>query len=98
MVTFDKYTVPENFESDGCSLWPDGSWIDCCRLHDYLRSVMDKLQLSMGQTDEIFLQCMVATDHTWMGILMFTGLTLFGGIYAYFKKRKADILAKEEDS
>jgi hypothetical protein len=25
---------PHPFTTDGCSLWPDGAWVDCCVEHD----------------------------------------------------------------
>ena len=29
-----KIEVPEDFKSDGCSLFPDGNYRDCCVVHD----------------------------------------------------------------
>ena len=30
----DAATPPHPFTTDGCSLWPDGPWVECCVLHD----------------------------------------------------------------
>ena len=27
---------PHDFSSDGCSLWPNGTWTECCLKHDYI--------------------------------------------------------------
>lgn len=32
--TLDGVTPERPFVTDGCSLWPDGVWVDCCVEHD----------------------------------------------------------------
>jgi hypothetical protein len=32
--TWEPPLPPNEFKSDGCSLWPDSEWVDCCVEHD----------------------------------------------------------------
>jgi hypothetical protein len=68
---------PKPFESDGCSLWWNGDWVDCCVDHD--------LGYWMGGTckerDEFDLRlrdCVAAKGHPFMADVMYLGVRVGG--------------------
>lgn len=67
------------FESDGCSLWPDGDWGDCCEGHDMDYwcggSYVDRLR-----SDARLASCVARGRwYRWLlGGVMFLGVQAFG--------------------
>ena len=47
-------TVPDNFKSDGCSLFPDGSYRDCCVEHDKAYYVGGSWRRRLNADDRLF--------------------------------------------
>lgn len=70
---------PNEFVSDGCSLWPDYDWVECCVAHDSIywmggtREDRFKADLSMKE-------CVSSTGHPIMGWIMYYGVRA-GGVY-----------------
>lgn len=65
-----------------CTLWPNGTWIDCCIGHDYDYAdggtLKDKIvaDLKLGK-------CVKKKGHPVVGAVMFLGLSIFG--YPWFR-------------
>ena len=72
----------DEFKSDGCSMWPDGNYRDCCVQHDYNAyiGIPDK------QADIELFQCVAEQDNTLMAAIMIIGLFLFRPCYRIIKK------------
>lgn len=72
----------EAFSSDGCSCWPDGSWLECCVRHDeaYWRggSWMDRFK-----ADAALARCVARGEWTrWpLAAAMFVGVRLGGASF-----------------
>lgn len=63
-------------KKDHCTLWWEGSWAQCCKAHDlaYGRGV------DRGLADAALEQCVAATGNPGMALIMFVGVTIFGGV------------------
>jgi hypothetical protein len=64
---------PHPFTSDGCSLWPDGPWVNCCLDHDIAYWCGGSSE-DRDRADEAFRQCVAAESSTGMGTVMFAGV------------------------
>ncbi len=75
-------TVPANFKSDGCSLFPDGDYLDCCVAHDkayYVGGSWTK----RWRADKKLFKCVVAKKglkHKIIAPLMWLGVRV-GGVH-----------------
>ena len=76
----DTVVTPANFESDGCSSFPDGDYFDCCFEHD-------KAYYSGGswtkrwKADKKLLKCVAAKkgfEHKLIAPVMWVGVRAFG--------------------
>lgn len=73
-------------EGDGCTLWPDAvgdlDWRHCCEIHDaaYL-GMADKWIADLSLMD-----CVAQSGAPLMGLIMFVGVTIFGGLW-YWRRR-----------
>ena len=68
---------PTAFTSDGCSLWFDGDWVECCVLHDlaYWRGGTSK---ERQEADRALEQCVIKRRHPAMAPIMFAAVRAFG--------------------
>jgi len=66
------------FTSDGCSMWPDSTWVDCCVNHDIAYwcggSAADR-----RRADDALRECVAERSSELMGILTWVGV-IMGGI------------------
>lgn len=73
---------------NGCTGWIEGNWRQCCDIHDLAYAA----QLPKVLADINLQDCVAAHGHPIMGLVMWAGVTLFGGIFyamAWWKGRKA---------
>jgi hypothetical protein len=79
---------PVPFTSDGCSMWPDGSWWSCCLDHDVVYwcggSCHDR-----SDADEALRKCVGRRAPHGMGTLMWLGVRPGGTPYSPFPWRWA---------
>ena len=68
---------PTPFTSDGCSLWFDGDWVECCVQHDlaYWRGGTSK---ERQEADRALEQCVAKRPHTVMAPIMYAAVRAFG--------------------
>jgi len=74
--------VPAKFKSDGCSLFPDGAYRDCCVEHDlaYFNGGSWKMR---WRADKKLFKCVAAKkgfEHKILAPLMWTGVRI-GGVH-----------------
>ena len=69
---------------DGCTLFLDGVWRQCCDIHDiaYVAGG-DK-----GAIDWALFECVAATGHPVMAVVMLAGVTLFGWLWWRAARRR----------
>ena len=71
------------FASDGCSLFPDGSyaepdrWLHCCVGHD-LAYWKGGTSNQRQHSDQVLRQCVSDAGHPWIGAVMYAGVRLGG--------------------
>jgi hypothetical protein len=67
---------PYPFTTDGCTLWPNGSWEQCCVIHDmaYWCGGPDKLR---RKADRDLRMCVDQKSHV-NATLMYLGIRVFG--------------------
>lgn len=69
------------FSTDGCSLFPDGSWCECCLAHDksYWQGGTEEQRV---EADKELEKCVTAvTGRDWLGSTMYYGVRFGGGPY-----------------
>lgn len=77
---------------DHCTGWWEGTWAACCAIHDsmYAQQFTTKLQADID-----LMRC-VAEHGGWpMALLMFAGVSLFGGLFWRKARRKPQPLLKD---
>lgn len=76
---------PNPFTTDGCSMWPDAAWVDCCVAHDIVYwcggSSADRCR-----ADRELREC-VSRQSAWTATLMYAGVRAGGGPYQPFPWR-----------
>ena len=65
------------FKSDGCSVWPDGDWKDCCIEHDK-EYWLGGTRTERLKSDKQLKRCVAAKGHPIIARLMYAGVR-FGG-------------------
>ena len=80
---------PHHFTTDGCSGWPDSTWVRCCIEHDIAYwcggSCKDR-----EHADEVLRECVAANGGPWgMGTMMYLGTRLGGPPWYPFSFRWA---------
>lgn len=70
-------TPPKPFKSDGCSMWPDGTWRECCVEHDRAYW-MGGTVAERKQADVLLKKCVSAKGSSAMGFLMYAGVRAGG--------------------
>ncbi len=68
---------PHRFESDGCSLWWDGNWWDCCVIHDFCYW-MGGTREERKECDRRLMHCVAAKCHPFMARVMYLGVRIGG--------------------
>ena len=68
---------PRPFTSDGCSLWPDGDWLQCCVAHD-IDYWCGGTTAQRAASDLRLKQCVAAAGHAKTGAVMEIGVYLAG--------------------
>ena len=72
--------IPANFQSDGCSLFPDGDYRDCCVEHD--RAYFDGGSWTLRwRADKKLYRCVAAKkgfEHKLIAPVMWAGVRVFG--------------------
>ena len=73
----DRIIIMKKFKSDGCSMFPDGHWVDCCYWHDkkYYEGGTSK---DRSKADWDMLGCVWDKGHPIVAIVMHLGVRLFG--------------------
>ena len=68
---------PHPFTTDGCSLWPDGSWVSCCLEHD-IAYWCGGSAAERERADDAFEHCVAANGSQGMGVVMVLGVRAGG--------------------
>ncbi len=61
------------FFTDGCSMWPDGNWQECCVTHDIVYWCGGTYEQRMNADHELR-ECVSENFYDWMGWLMEVGV------------------------
>jgi hypothetical protein len=72
-----KSQVPDGFRSDGCSLFPDGDWGECCVAHDRDYFV-GGTKAERKASDTRLRQCVRAKGHKYISAMMYIGVRVGG--------------------
>jgi len=70
---------PHNFDSDGCSCWPDGYWVECCIKHDLLYWIGGTRE-ERKRADLELKKCVLDKGHPIVARMMYFGVRL-GGVW-----------------
>jgi hypothetical protein len=73
------------FTTDGCSLWPDGSWRQCCLVHDV--SYWCGGPSARAEVDRELRSCVTAVSNRTNAFLMYAGIRLGGSRWLPFPWR-----------
>jgi len=68
---------PHRFTTDGCSEWPDGSWVNCCVEHDIAYWCGGSCE-DRERADTALRQCVADTGSEYMSTLMYLGVRAGG--------------------
>lgn len=69
--------LPEHaFTTDGCSIWPDRSWLGCCVEHD-MAYWCGGTESRREQADRALRSCVVEDRHAIAGRIMYIGVRAF---------------------
>ena len=68
---------PHRFTTDGCSLWPDGNWVDCCVAHDIAYWCGGSCD-DRKDADEALQRCIRDQGRGALGTTMYVGVRLGG--------------------
>jgi hypothetical protein len=77
---------PHRFTTDGCSLWPDGDWVECCVDHDmayWCGGTCD----DRARADAELRDCVAAHGHGGLGRAMYVGVRVGGPPWTPFPFR-----------
>ncbi len=77
--TWEEPLPPHEFDSDGCSMWPDNDWVECCVIHDTVYW-MGGTRKERKKADKELRQCVSATGHPFISSMMYFGVRA-GGVY-----------------
>jgi len=76
---FTEPLPPKPFDSDGCSLWWNGDWVDCCVDHDF-GYWMGGTCKERSEFDLRLKDCVAAKGHPFMADAMYLGVRV-GGVW-----------------
>lgn len=74
-------TPPKVFVTDGCSLWPDAVWQDCCVAHD-MKYWCGGSATARAEADQKLALCVAGAGHPIIGKVMQVGTRLGGAAIA----------------
>ena len=77
---------PHHFTTDGCSLWPDGTWVDCCVDHDIAYWCGGSCE-DRAHADATLRQCVTHRGSASMGTAMYVGVRAGGAPWLPFPFR-----------
>lgn len=77
---------PFAFTTDGCSLWPDGSWQECCVVHDVSYWCGGPPEVRI-EADQGLRACVAKRSASLNAILMYAGVRLGGNRWLPFPWR-----------
>ena len=69
--------VLKPFTTDGCSMWPNGAWIECCEIHD-IAYWKGGTEADKRLADAGLRQCIKDKNHPWAGWMMEKGVAVGG--------------------
>lgn len=72
--------MPADFESDGCSWFPDGDYRDCCVAHDKLY-YFGGIKEERRTADRQLSACVRAKGHRFLAPMMYLGVRIGGGAW-----------------
>jgi hypothetical protein len=78
--TIPSLVMPADFESDGCSWFPDGDYRNCCVQHDkqyYFGGTKEERK----SADRQLSTCVRAKGHRFLAPMMYLGVRLGGGAW-----------------
>ncbi len=70
---------PREFTTDGCSIWPDASWVSCCHVHDIAYWCGGSAEQRKA-ADQLLRQCVADSGSPITGALMGVGVRA-GGLW-----------------
>lgn len=70
---------PHAFTSDGCSMWPDGDWVECCIEHD-IAYWCGGTPNDRRRADATLAQCVASHEHPCLSTVMYNGLRGAGAL------------------
>jgi hypothetical protein len=71
---------PHPFTTDGCSLWMDGNWVDCCVEHDIAYWCGGTAQ-DRCRADQALKDCVTAKHDAFLGTVMYVGTRVGGAAW-----------------
>ena len=78
--TLPSRVMPADFKSDGCSLFPDGNYRDCCVEHDKLY-YFGGTKEERRAADRQLCTCVRAKGHRFLAPMMYLGVRIGGGAW-----------------
>jgi hypothetical protein len=76
---FNQFLPPSPFVSDGCSCWPDYTWVECCVVHD-LAYWMGGTRQERLTADLVLKTCVQEQGYPLTAGLMYYGVRI-GGVW-----------------
>jgi hypothetical protein len=71
-------TPPHLFTTDGCSMWPDDGWVQCCVEHD-IAYWCGGTNADREHADVVFRDCVSAAHDATMAWIMYWAVRVGGG-------------------
>lgn len=68
---------PRAFVTDGCSMWPDGGWRECCLAHD-VQYWCGGADMNRRQADQALRSCVKELSGPAHGLFMYLGVRIGG--------------------
>jgi hypothetical protein len=68
---------PHTFTTDGCSVWPDGEWVECCVEHD-MRYWCGGTRRARHAADQRLGECFAGLGHSVMADWIYLGVRVGG--------------------
>lgn len=68
---------PKEFKSDGCSMWPDSDWAECCVKHDLIYWFGGESE-KRKSADKNLSECVNSVGHPILSKVMYVGVRIAG--------------------
>lgn len=85
---FDGEKPPHPFTTDGCSMWPDDGWVECCVQHDFAYWCGGSSD-DRKRADAALRQCVAESCGAFLGWMMHSGVRAGGVAWMPFPWRWA---------